>query len=169
MRRFMYVLSAAFALALFVTPAEAQLKFGAQASLVTGLEEASALDGTFGLGARVMVDPPILPVGGFVDATYYFPEGDVSYWTATAAAQLRLPLPIVRPYALLGYQLRGVEVSTQSDTDGGFVIGAGVQFNLAMSLFLEGTYEFNEDDPAFPDFDNDPFVFKGGILFGGGS
>ncbi|MDX1495563.1 MAG: hypothetical protein R3253_15960, partial [Longimicrobiales bacterium] len=75
MRRFMYVLSAAFALALFVTPAEAQLKFGAQASLVTGLEEASALDGTFGLGARVMVDPPILPVGGFVDATYYFPEG----------------------------------------------------------------------------------------------
>lgn len=169
MRRFTYVLSAAFALALLATPAHAQLKFGAQASLVTGLDEASALDGTFGLGGRVMVDPPILPLGGFVDATYYFPEGDVSYWTATAAAQLRLPLPVVRPYALLGYQLRGVEVLNQSDTDGGFVVGAGVQLNFMMSLFLEGTYEFNEDNPAAPDFDNDPIVIKGGVLFGGGS
>lgn len=168
MRRFMLVLSAVFALAALANPVDAQLKFGAQASLVTGLDEASPLDGTFGLGARAMIDPPVLPLGGFVDATYYFPDNDVSYWTATAAAQLRLPLPVVRPYALLGYQLRGVEVSNVSDTDGGFVVGAGVQLNFMMSLFLEGTFEFNEDDPAFPDLDNDPIVIKGGILFGGG-
>ena len=168
MRRFMLGLSAVFALAVLANPVDAQLKFGAQASMISGLEEASALDGTFGLGARALVDPPLLPVGGFVDATYYFPDGDVSYWTATAAAQLRLPLPMVRPYALVGYQLRGVDIpSVGSDTDGGFVVGAGVQLNFMMSLFLEGTFEFNEDDPMAPDFDNDPIVFKGGVMFGG--
>ncbi|NNF12250.1 MAG: outer membrane beta-barrel protein [Gemmatimonadetes bacterium] len=169
MRRFMLVLSAVFALAVLATPVDAQLKFGAQASLISGLEEASALDGTFGLGARALVDPPLSPVGGFVDATYYFPDNDVSYWTATAAAQLRLPLPVVRPYALVGYQIRGVDVpSAGSDTDGGFVVGAGVQMNFMMSVFLEGTFEFNEDDPMAPDFDNDPIVIKGGVMFGGG-
>lgn len=173
MRRFMSVLSAVFALAVMTAPADAQLKFGAQASLITGLEDASSLDGTFGLGGRAMVDPPLLPVGGFVDATYYFPDdsgtgSDLSYWTATAAAQLRLPLPVVRPYALVGYQLRRSSFGDEGDTDGGFVVGAGVQLNFMLSLFLEGTFEFNEDDPAFPDLDNDPIVFKGGVLFGGG-
>ncbi|MDX1647161.1 MAG: hypothetical protein R3304_08445 [Longimicrobiales bacterium] len=167
MRRFMFALSAVLAMAVLAAPVDAQLKFGAQAGLVTGLEEASALDGTFGLGGRVLVDPPLLPVGGFVSATYFFPDNDVSYWTATAAAQLRLPLPMVKPYALAGWQLRGTSFNDQSNTENGPVAGIGVQLDLAISAFLEATFEFNEDDPAFPDVDNDPFVIKGGILFGG--
>ena len=160
----MFVLSAAFALAVFATPADAQLKFGAQLAMATGVSEASALDGTFGLGGRAMVDPPLLPIGGFVSGTYYFPEGDVSYWTGTAAAQLRIPLPMVKPYVLAGWQLRGGE----GDTQNGPVVGLGVQLDFMLSLFLEANFEFNEDIAALPDFDNDPIVIKGGILFGGG-
>lgn len=163
MRRFMFGLSAVLVMAVLASPVDAQLKFGAQAGLVTGVDEASALDGTFGLGGRVMVDPPLLPVGGFVSGTYYFPEGDVSYWTTTAAAQLRLPLPMVKPYALAGWQLRGGE----GDTQNGAVLGLGVQLDFMMSVFLETTFEFHEEITGFPDFDNDPIVIKGGVLFGG--
>jgi len=163
MRRFMYVFSAALALAVLADPADAQLKFGAQAAMTTGVEEASALDGTFGIGGRAMIDPPLLPVGGFVSGTYFFPEGDADYWTGTAAAQLRLPLPVVKPYALAGWQIRGGEGETQN----GPMVGVGVQLDFMMSLFLEGTFEFHEEVTGFPDFDNDPIVIKGGILFGG--
>lgn len=163
MRRFMFGLSAVLVMAVLASPVDAQLKLGAQAALTTGVDEASALDGTFGLGGRVMVDPPLLPIGGFVSGTYFFPEGDVSYWTTTAAAQLRLPMPMVKPYALAGWQLRGGE----GDTQNGAVLGLGVQLDFMMSVFLEGTYEFHEEITGFPDFDNDPIVIKAGVLFGG--
>lgn len=163
MRRFMFGLTAVLAMAVLASPVDAQLKLGAQAALTTGVDEASALDGTFGLGGRVMVDPPLMPVGGFVSGTYFFPEGDVSYWTTTAAAQLRLPLPMAKPYALVGWQLRGGE----GDTQNGAVLGVGVQLDFMMSVFLEGTYEFHEEITGFPDFDNDPIVIKAGVLFGG--
>lgn len=174
MRRIVYVLSAAFALALLAQPADAQLKFGAQLGMITGIDEATTLDGTFGIGGRAMIDPPLLPLGGFVSATYWFPDdegtaSDVSYWTATAAAQLRLPLPMVKPYALAGWQMRRTSVGDFSSTENGPVVGLGVQLDFMTSLFLEGTFEFNEDDElAPPDFDNDPIVIKAGILFGGG-
>lgn len=174
MRRFLFVLSAVSVLAVLATPAQAQLKFGAQAALITGIDDATSLDGTFGIGGRAMIDPPLLPVGGFVSATYYFPDSggtsaDVSYWTGTAAAQLRLPLPMVKPYALAGWQMRRTSVGDLSSTENGPMVGIGVQLDFMMSLFLEGTFEFNsDDDVSVPDFDNDPIVIKGGILFGGG-
>ena len=42
----------------------------------------------------------------------------------------------------------------------------GVQLNLGVSLFLEGSYEFNEGLIGVPDFDTDPIVIKGGVMFG---
>ncbi|NIW35298.1 MAG: hypothetical protein GWN32_01620, partial [Gemmatimonadetes bacterium] len=89
-------------------------KLGAQAGFITSVDDASALDGTFGLGARALIDPPLLPIGGFASATYYFPDNDVSYWTATAAAQLRAPLPMIKPYALLGWQIRRTSLGDTS-------------------------------------------------------
>lgn len=173
MRRIVYVLGVAFALALLAQPADAQLKFGAQLGTITSVDDPT-LDGQFGLGARAMIDPPLLPLGGFVSATYWFPDDegfteDLSYWTATAAAQLRLPLPTVKPYALAGWQLRRASLGDESESENGPVVGLGVQFDFMMSLFLEGTFEFNDELEGVPDFDNNPFVIKGGILFGGGA
>lgn len=171
MRRFMYAIMAVFALAVLAQPADAQLKFGGHLALSTGVDElvvngenVNALDGTFGLGARAMVDPPLLPVGGYVSATYYFPEADISYWTGTAALQLRLPAPVVKPYGLAGWQVR----NSEGESENGPMLGLGLQLDFMVSAFLEATFEFHDEIETATDFDNNPLVIKGGILFGGG-
>jgi hypothetical protein len=151
-------------------PAAAQLpiQYGVQGALMTGLEDASSLDGTFGLGARVALQPPVFPLGVVGQGVYYFPEGDGSYMTYSLAAQLRLPLPMVSPYAIGGWQWRRSDPggSLETTTENGPMIGVGVQLNLGLSLFLEGTMEFNDLPEGVPDFDNDPIVIKGGIMLG---
>ena len=178
MRRFSCVLSAVAALAIFALPADAQIKFGAHGAAITGLEDAIGAAGdlgvpvesTFGLGGRAMLDPPLLPVALVGSATYYFAEGDESVWTATLAGQFRIPLPIVKPYVTAGYQIRPEDVGGESQN--GFMLGAGLQLDLAVSVFLEGGFEFGEEIPSgvgglTEALDTNRFVVKGGIMFGG--
>ena len=166
MRRLLLTLSVAVACVAVAQPAEAQLKYGLQGALITALEEASDLNGTFGIGPRVALQPPLLPIGVVGQGVYYFPEGDGSYMTYSLAAQLRLPLPVFNPYAIGGWQWRRFSNGT-SETENGAMIGVGVQLNLAVSVFLEGSFEFNEEVTGFPDLDNNPIVIKGGVLLGG--
>ena len=165
MRRLLLTLSVAVACVAVAQPAEAQLKYGLQGALITALEEASDLNGTFGIGPRVALQPPLLPIGVVGQGVYYFPEGDGSYMTYSLAAQLRLPLPVFNPYAIGGWQWRRSSNGT-SETVNGAMIGVGVQLNLAVSVFLEGSFEFNDEVTGFPDLDNNPIVIKGGILLG---
>jgi hypothetical protein len=168
MRRLLLALTVAVASVALAQPAAAQLplKYGVQGALMTGLDQASSLDGTFGLGARVALQPPVLPVGIVAQGVYYFPEGDGSYITYSGAAQLRLPLPMVSPYAIGGWQWRRSSGGGSSNTESGPMVGVGVQLNLGLSLFLEGTFEFNDEITGAPDFDNNPIVIKGGVLLG---
>jgi hypothetical protein len=172
MRRTLLTLSAVLTMAVLAAPVDAQLKFGAHGATITSVDDFTAdqgLSGTLGLGGRVMLDPPLFPLGVIGSATYYFPDvEELTYWTATAAAQLRLPLPVVMPYVLAGWQIRRSSIGDVSSNESGPMIGAGVQVNLGLSLFLEGSMEFNDEIPADPDFDTNPIVVKGGILFGGG-
>jgi hypothetical protein len=172
MRRLLLTLTVAVASVALANPAAAQLplKYGVQAAYLTGLSEIAAgvpnpADGTFGLGARVALQPPVLPVGLVAQGVYYFPEGDGSYMTYSLAAQLRLPLPVISPYAIAGWQFRRSSGSGASDTQSGAMVGAGVQLNLGLSLFLEGTMEFNEAPSTTIDADNS-IVIKGGIMLG---
>jgi hypothetical protein len=164
MRRLIPTLFAAAALVALAQPAEAQLKYGLQGALLTGLDEVNSLDGTIGVGPRVALQPPLLPVGVVGQAVYYFPEGDLSYLTYSLAAQLRLPLPVVNPYVIGGWQWRRSSLNDVSNTENGLMVGLGVQLNLALSLFLEGSMEFN-DAPSGVDADNS-IVIKGGVLLG---
>lgn len=170
MRRLLFVFGlTAMALA---SPVDAQLKFGAQGAIITGLDEVivagtdiNSIDGTLGVGARVMFDPPLFPLGVIGTTTYYRNGDGPSYWTATAAAQLRIPLPIVKPYALGGWQLRkhdGVEDAS------GPVVGAGIQVDFGATIFLEGTFELADDIEitGFDVIDRDRIVIKGGLLLG---
>ena len=169
MRRLILTLSMAAAFAAAAQPTEAQLSYGLQAAMMTGLEEVTAgpdFNGTFGLGPRVIVAPPLFPVGLVGQGVYYFPEGDGSYMTYGLGAILRLPLPMVSPYAIGGWQWRRSGNGT-TNTESGPTVGLGVQLNLAVSIFLEGTLEFNDEDPTAPDFDNNPLVIQGGVLLGG--
>lgn len=172
MRRLLLTITVAVASVALAQPASAQLplKYGVQAAVQTGLDEVAGgpdLNGSFGLGARVALQPPLLPVGVVGQGVYYFPDcggADCSYFTYSLAAQLRLPLPMVSPYAIGGWQWRRSSVAGDATTDNGAMVGAGVQLNLGVSLFLEGMFEFN--DEVSPDVDNNPFVIKGGILLG---
>jgi hypothetical protein len=176
MRRVLLTLGAALVLAVFVNPVDAQLKFGAHGAVITGLDEVlvggtdiNAISGTFGLGGRVMLDPPLFPVALVGSGTYYFTDDAVgSFKTLTVAAQLRIPLPIVKPYATGGWQIRSAE---GADSESGPVIGAGVQLDLGLSLFLEGTFEMSDEIPTTVTglttaVDTNRIVIKGGLMFG---
>lgn len=172
MRRLLLTLTVAGLGLAFARPVDAQLpiKFGVQGAMVSSLDEATQLDGSFGIGARVALEPPALPIGAVVQGVYYFPDdgaADLTYITYSGAVTLGLPLPMIKPYAIAGWQFRRTSIEGfDSSTESGAMLGAGVQLDLGLSLFLEGTFEFNEDNVSTPDLDNDPIVFKGGILFG---
>jgi hypothetical protein len=155
----------AVALVASARPTEAQLSYGLQGALLTGIED-ETLDGTFGIGPRVGFTLPAVPIGAVGQGVYYFPEGEGSYMTYGLSALVRLPLPVVSPYAIGGWQWRRSSANDQSETQSGAAIGVGVQVNFGVSLFLEGTMEFN-DEPA-PNADPDhSIVIQGGVLLGG--
>ena len=171
MRRVLLTLSALLLMVVLVNPVDAQIKFGAHGAVITGLDEVlvagqnvAVPSGTFGLGGRAMLDPPLLPIALVASGTYYFADGDESLWTGTLAGQLRIPLPIIKPYVTAGYQLRPNDAS-------GFMVGAGLQLDLVVSLFLEGGFELGDDidfsalgGPAA--YSTSRLVIKGGLMFG---
>lgn len=164
MRRFAFAMSAVLALAVMANPADAQIKLGAHVAMISGISDVQELDGILGFGARAGIQAPALPIGVFASATYFNPDcDDCGYWTGSLFGKLGLPLPIVSPYLLGGVQRRATSAGDLSAADNGIFVGLGVQLQ---KLFIEGAMEFNEDDPSVPDFDNDPIVFKAGILIG---
>jgi hypothetical protein len=174
MRRSLLTLSAVFALTLAGAPAEAQFSYGVQGAVITSVDNlgdfvtgAANLSGTWGLGARAAFNAPALPIGLVGQGNYYFTDvDDHSYMTYSLAAQFRLSTPVISPYALAGWQWRRSSTGGASTTDNGAMIGVGLQLHLGVTIFLEGNYEFNEEFPSLPDFDNNPVVIKGGIMIG---
>ena len=174
MRGSFLTLATAFALVALAAPADAQFSFGAQGAVITGVGDlgtispgAPDLNNTYGLGARAVVQPPVLPIGLVVQGIYYFPDAvDYDYSTYSLAARFRLSLPFISPYGLGGWQWRRTGTGGASSTESGAMIGVGVEVNLGVSLFIEGTYEFTEELTGNPDFDNAPIVIKAGIMFG---
>jgi hypothetical protein len=178
MRRAMFVFGLALALGVAAQPAQAQFKFGVHANYVAGgfgdFEGVTALEdfdfsGDFGIGGRLAFSPPLFPLGVFGDLTYYFPDcgaSDCSYWNAQVGAQLGLPLPMIRPYLLGGWQFKNVSVDNSSGDSNNPFIGAGVEFGMLAGLFIEGQMEFDEKT-GVNDIGATPFVIRAGIQFGG--
>ena len=73
---------------------------------------------------------------------------------------------LISPYALGGWQWRQTSSGGTSSTENGAMLGVGVQLNFVVSLFLEANFEFHEEAARTTDFDNNPIVIKGGIIFG---
>ena len=181
MRRFMFVLGAFLALVIVASPADAQLKFGIHGDYIAGgfsdLEDISGGDfdlaGDFGAGVRVAISPPALPFQIYGDGTYFFPSceaGDCSYWTAGIGAQLGLPLPMLRPYILGGWQWKSFDLSVtgfESSTENNPFFGVGAELNVLGGLYLEGQWEFPDDVESLTEtLSITPFVLKVGLNFG---
>ena len=173
MRRLLITASLALICATVAQPAEAQVSFGVQGALLTGLEEVEAgesLDnGTFGLGGRVEFSPPIptLNLGLVGQGVWYFPDADFDYITYGLGAKVGLSTPVLSPYVIGGWQWRRVSVEDlDSATEDGPTLGVGVELGM-IPVFLEATFEFNDEDEIDSDLDNDPMVIQAGVLIGG--
>ena len=177
MRRFMFVLGAFLALVIVASPADAQLSFGVHGDYIASgfsdiADSDGDLSGDFGLGGRLALSPPALPISLYADGTYFFPScdaGDCSYWTGGLGAQLGLPLPALRPYILGGWQWKSYTLDLdafESSTENNAFFGVGVELSMLANLFVEGQWEFNGDIEG-TDFSVTPFVLKVGIMFGG--
>ena len=168
------ILSTVFALVALAAPADAQFKFGAQGAVITRFDDQSTilpgapdLNDTFGVGVRAAVQPPLSPLGVVAQGVYYFPDADdYDYMTYSLAARLQASIPLLSPYVLGGWQWRRTSTGGTSNTESGAMVGVGVQLTFGFALFLEGNWEFHDEVSGMPDFDNNPFVIKGGIIFG---
>lgn len=179
MRRMMFVFGAALALGVVASPASAQIKFGVHGDYIAGgfsdFENPDGdLSGDFGIGGRLAFSPPMLPIAVYSDVTYFFPScdaADCSYWTAGIGGQLGLPLPVIRPYILGGWQWQSFSLDLdgfESSTNNHPFFGVGVELNMLAGLFVEGQWEFPDDVEGLTEnFSARPFVLKAGILFGG--
>jgi hypothetical protein len=172
MRRLLLTASVALACATVAQHAQAQISFGGQAALMTGLEEGSSGNGTFGVGPRVQLSPPLpmLSLGIVGQGVYYFPDSG-GYMTYGLSGKLGLSFPMVSPYIIGGWQWRRSSPEGAGDavTENGLTIGAGVQLGM-VPVFVEGTMEFNDELTGFPgagDIDVNPLVLQAGVLVGG--
>ena len=146
---------------------DAQLNYGIQGAMITSLEETGslgALDGQFGVGGRVGFNAPLFPIGVYGSGTYYFPDdavlADLRYYTLSLGARLGIPLVIIQPYAVGGWQWRTSKVADfDSSTESGAFVGLGVALK---KLFVEGSIEFNDEIPTI---DTTPVVIKAGFTF----
>ena len=154
----------AFALVLgvFAAPqaAEAQLpiSFGVHVANATDVEIGTSDSGNFGLGARVGIDPPLLPLAFYLNADYFFVDCesiDCGYQNVGLDANFNfLPLPIFNVYATGGVLFRRVSAEgtagpftfDTSEVFTGFSLGAGVSFNFIASAYLEVRNEFFADE-----------------------
>jgi hypothetical protein len=165
--------SVALACAIVAQPVDAQIRLGGQAAFLTQLDEIQKepegdLEGTFGIGPRLEFSPPIPPLEVAVvgQGVYYFPDNG-SYMAYGLGAKLGFSTPVVSPYVIGGWQWRRGEPDIgEAETRDGPTVGVGVGLG-AIPIFVEVTFEFNDEIEGFPDADVNPMVFQAGVLVGG--
>ena len=113
-----------------------------------------------GVDAEVAIGHYFLPfLSGELGFGYFESENGpnkLEVYPATLAARLRLPLPIVKPYAILGggayFTTLDTPVGSKSDTPFGYFAGAGVDFKITFLLLnIEAKYLWVE--PSYSGID----------------
>ena len=109
-----------------------------------------------GVNAEVAVGHYFLPfLSGELGFGYFESSNDpykLTVYPATLAARLRVPLPIVKPYAILGggayFTSLDTSAGSKDDTAYGYFAGAGVDFKITFLLLnIEAKYLWVE--PSF--------------------
>jgi opacity protein-like surface antigen len=124
--------------------------------------EASDLNNfSTGANAEVVVGHYFMPfLSGELGFGYFESKNDsykLSVYPATIAARLRLPLPVVKPYAILGGGAYFTTMDTpssgsMSNTAFGYFAGAGVDFKITVLLLnIEAKYLWAQ--PSFSGID----------------
>jgi hypothetical protein len=172
--RHLLVATLVVATVLATQPVDAQLALGIHASHATKGSESGAITfgdgakGALGFGAKAGISPILLPVDVFLVGDYFFPDcasADCSYRSASLEVNLKLPLPVVRPYATAGYTVRDFKVEldgvvTSDAEERGFTGGVGVDVSFAVRAFGEVRREFFGQGA-----DGDQWVARVGLIF----
>jgi hypothetical protein len=125
-----------------------------------------------GVDAEVAVGHYFLPfLSGELGFGYFESENGpnkLEVYPATLAARLRLPLPIVKPYAILGggayFTSLDTPVGSKDDTTFGYFAGAGVDFKITFLLLnIEAKYLFAEPSFSGADTKIDGVVVTAGV------
>jgi opacity protein-like surface antigen len=136
--------------------------------------EASDLDNySTGANAEVAVGHYFLPfVAGELGFGYFESKNGsykLSVYPATVAARLRVPLPIVKPYAILGGGAYFTSLDTpssgsMSNTAFGYFAGAGVDFKITFLLLnIEAKYLWAQPSFSGTDTKIDGVVVTAGV------
>ena len=135
--------------------------------------EASDMDNfNTGVNAEVAVGHYFLPfLSGELGGGYFESKngGDkLSVYPLTLAARLRVPLPIVKPYAILGggayFTTLDTSAGTKDDTAYGYFAGAGVDFKITVLLLnIEAKYLWVEPSYSGTDRKIDGVVVTAGV------
>ena len=115
-----------------------------QLSLVGGAAYTEALEGQWGIDARLGVDPPMLPIGFFGGADYFFADcsQDCSLWGWRLGAILHTATPGIQPYLTGAYLAREVERGGSAEKRIGVALGAGLRVRAGFRIQAEATWEF---------------------------
>ncbi len=133
------VLFAALAIfAVGISTAEGQL------NLVGGVSYAEALEGQWGIDARLGLDPPMLPVGAFLGADYFPASCDVdcSLWGWRAGVTLHTSTPAIQPFLTGAYVGRKWERGDEDMDKTGISLGVGLRLAFRFLIRAEATREF---------------------------
>ena len=120
-----------------------------QLNLNAGLSYAEALEGQWGVEARVVVSPPGFPVDLFGGADYFFSQCDeeCSLWGWRAGANLRMATPSLQPYLTGAYVGRKWELGDRRLDRTGLALGGGIRVGLGkLRIYTEITREFLGND-----------------------
>ena len=119
---------------------------------VFGAYAQDAFDGVSGVGLEFGYDLPILPVDVYGSGSWFFPdcdECDLSGWSL--GANLRLPLPLIRPYLTGGWTWRDYEdpgptIDPLSLSDNNVFAGVGVDLAFSgVRVFGEARYDLLDE------------------------
>jgi len=129
-----------------------------QLNLTGGVSYAEALEGQWGIDARLELDPPMLPIGVFAGADYFFARcsEECSLWGWRAGATFHIATPVIQPYLTGAYVGRKWKDGNEELDRTGLSIGAGIRVSLRLRIQAEATREFLGGDL-------DQWVFRIGL------
>lgn len=142
-RRVVGIQLALCALALSAPRAHAQVNPGIHVA-----RAADSFGGTNGVGASVELSFPVFPLDVFVAGEYFFPDcgtvDDCSFLGGSADLHVKLPVPVLTPYATGGLVYRRTDVGGGAGAVAKTGYGAGVGVHLGavvLGAYAEVRYE----------------------------
>jgi opacity protein-like surface antigen len=143
------------------------LKGGAISPQASDLEDFNT-----GAGAEVAVGHYFMPfLSGELGVGYFESKNGsnkLTVYPATLAARLRVPLPVVKPYAILGggayFTTLETSAGSKDDTAFGYFAGAGVDFKITFLLLnIEAKYLWAQPSYSGTDVKIDSVVVTAGV------